>query len=252
MTVVGEGADQRSVLHPGLFVGAASVVFPLGNGTFYQGAQGRLSGGETQFHRTSEPFGVLAQIPVKGIGPGIEADIAFRQAVIGFGTGSGLVAVMDAGFPGFVRKNLHPVGLGFEEQGGHAAVQVAEAVAAQVPDQNGNQILARAQPRGDIHRIYIAVPGGRTAFESAFIDGQFAVDPQPVFGIGGDAGGKALRYLVQIDPFAESNPFVGAAVALGLGNPSGPPGGFLRQGEKTGTEGQDQEQVFFHYNGVSV
>ena len=241
MTVVGEGADQGPVHHLGLFIGTASVRFPQGDGPFHQGTQGRLSGGETQFHRTSQPFGILAQIPVKGVGAGIEADIAFGQAVIGFGTGSGLVAVMDAGFPGFVRKNLHPVGLGFEEQGCHAAIQVAEAVAAQVPDQNGNQIFARAQPRGDIHRIYIAVAGGGTAFESAFIDGQFAVDPQPVFGIGGDAGGKALRYLVQFDPFAESNPFVGAAVALGLGNPSGPPGGFLRQGEETGTEGQKQE-----------
>ena len=239
--VVGEGADQRSVLHLGLFVGAASVVFPLGNGTFYQGAQGRLSGGETQFHRTSEPFGVLAQIPVKGIGAGIEADIAFRQTVIGNGTGSGLVAVLDAGFPGFVRKNFYAISDGFEEQGCHAAVQVAEAVAAQVPDQNGNQIFARAQPRGDIHRIYIAVAGGGTAFQTAFIDSQFAVDPQPVFGVGRNAGGQALGNLVQVNPLAEGNPFVGAAVALLLGNPSGPPDGFLRQGEETGTEGQNQE-----------
>ncbi len=115
---------------------------------------------------------------------GVIAQVALRKTVVGLRLPRARIGAEDRRLPSLVGEDLQPGSLRLEKQSRKSAAGIAETVATEIPDKDGDAILSLPQERSDVHLVIIGVSGSRATLEATLEHDQRVIDPEPVLGVG--------------------------------------------------------------------
>ena len=110
----------------------------------------------------------------------VEADVAFRETVVRVRSLRAAVGRIWNADPGFIGKDLQFRRYGLEDQRRLTAAVVAETLLSEVPEQDGDRVVALFEIRSDVNLVVIGSVRERSTLEPTLEDSEFAIDPHPV------------------------------------------------------------------------
>ena len=119
-------------------------------------------------------------IPTLHLFARVEADVAFRETVVRMRGVRAAVGWVRNAEPGFVGKDLQFRRYGLEDQRRLTAAVVAEPLLSEVPEQDGDRVVALLEERCDVNLVVIGSVRERSTLEPTLEDSEFAIDPHPV------------------------------------------------------------------------
>ena len=99
-----------------------------------------------------------------------------------------------------------------EKQARLAAGVVGKSGFPEMPEQDGKRVFAGLQVRREVDDITIGGVRCRPSFQTALSHHQRSVEPQPVFGVGGNCGLCLSWDFCEAECLAEPQPLVGGAL----------------------------------------
>ena len=212
LAVVRKPAHQRVAVSLRTHIILQSVILPLGNRPLDEPAQGAVP----DIHRQDffQAVGVAVLVPALLLFPGIEANVAFRDAVVRLRLTCLAVCAIDSTSPRLVGTDVHPVGSGLEEKACRSAADMTEAVQAEIPRQHSYQVLAGLQVRCYLHLIVIACIGCRSPFQSSLENNELLIDVKPILGIRCNLCLHRGWHLLDVRLFAPKHPRIGTTLMM--------------------------------------